>query len=308
MKEVTNPKEENSPQSILITGANGFTGQHACTYFATAGYTVYAVVRKPTTFSHENIQMVLCDLSDWESIQTVIQTTQPNFALHLAGQNAVQVSWENPIDTLVANVMYTAYLLDAIRTQTNKCRTVIAGSILQSNPAVPSSFLHPYSLSKTMQALYAEVYATLFELDVIIAKPSNLIGPGHSTGVCSILANKVAKMERGKEEKIIAVHNLLVERDFLDVRDAVKAYETLLLKGKSKKIYEINSGKTRSLNDIIHLFKQLATVDFEVKAELEQREKLIEINSLPLKKLGWEPKILFEQSLADILQYQRNSI
>ena len=219
------------PRRILITGANGFTGKHACTYFANDGYTVYAMVRTPIEFSHENIKLVLCDLSNREALQTAIQTIQPQFILHLAGQNAVQESWANPIDTLQTNVLYTAYLLEAIRAETTtKCRTIIAGSMLQSNPAEPSTFEHPYSLSKTMQSLYGEVYGNLFDLDVIIAKPTNLIGPGYSNGICSILAKKVAKMEQGIEKKSIVIHNLLAERDFLDVRDAITAYNILFMK------------------------------------------------------------------------------
>ncbi|CAM5220447.1 UDP-glucose 4-epimerase OS=Ureibacillus acetophenoni OX=614649 GN=SAMN05877842_104142 PE=4 SV=1 [Ureibacillus acetophenoni] len=212
LNDVTSKKKR-----ILITGANGFTGRHACAFFADLGYMVYALVRKPATFPHNNIQIILCDLEDKESIKNVIESTQPHFVLHLAGQNSVPASWSNPIDTLRVNIMCTSYLFNAIRTKNKDCRTVVAGSILQSNPSNISAFQHPYGLSKTIQSILSEVYASLYNLDVLIAKPSNLIGPGHSAGVCSILAQKIALMEQGKEEKKIVIDNLLAQRDFLDV-------------------------------------------------------------------------------------------
>ena len=299
---------DDTPLRIIITGANGFTGRHACTYFATNGYNVFAIVRTPTTFEHERIQTVLCDLTDKASLQTTIQTIQPHFILHLAGQNAVQVSWERPIDTFVTNVMCTAYLLDAVRLQGSPCKTIIAGSILQANPADPTTFEHPYSLSKTMQALYSEVFSLLFEMNVIIAKPSNLIGPGKSAGICSILANKVVKMEQGKEPSEIVVHNLLAARDFLDVRDVVRAYEVLLLKGKVNTVYEITSGTTRHIQEVIEIYKRISIIDFQIKSEITQPETIREFDTIPMKLLGWSPSISFEQSLHDILQYARTAM
>lgn len=293
------------PLRIIITGANGFTGRHACTYFANNGYSVYAMVRTPITFEHECIQPILCDLTDRTSLQTTIKTIQPHFILHLAGQNAVHVSWERPTDTFSINVLCTAYLLDAVRLQGSPCRIIIAGSILQANPADPSTFEHPYSLSKTMQALYAEVFSLLYEMEVIIAKPSNLIGPGNSAGICSILAKKVANIEQGKEPNEIVVHNILAIRDFLDVRDAIRAYEILLLKGKVNTVYEITSGTTRHIKDVLEIYKNLSTVDFEYKSEVTQQETIKEFDTAPMKHLGWHPNISFEQSLHDTLQHAR---
>lgn len=293
------------PLKIIITGANGFTGRHACTYFANNGYSVYAMVRTPTTFEHECIQPILCDLTDRTSLQTTIKTIQPHFILHLAGQNAVHVSWERPTDTFSINVLCTAYLLDAVRLQGSPCRIIIAGSILQANPADPSTFEHPYSLSKTMQALYAEVFSLLYKMEVIIAKPSNLIGPGKSAGICSILAKKIANIEQGKEPNEIVVHNILAIRDFLDVRDAIRAYEILLFKGEVNTVYEITSGTTRHIKDVLEIYKNLSPVDFEYKSEVTQQETIKEFDTAPMKHLGWHPNISLEQSLHDTLHYAR---
>ncbi|MBK3494475.1 NAD-dependent epimerase/dehydratase family protein [Viridibacillus sp. YIM B01967] len=298
---------DSNSKRILITGASGFTGLHACTHFSNIGYSVYGIVRKYSELSQKNVQLLPCDLTNSKYIKRVVETIKPDFVLHLAGQNAVQVSWAEPLKDFEANVVCTTNLIDAIRTGSDNCRTVVVGSILQSNPSDPASFQHPYGLSKTVQTLLSEAYASIFELDVLIAKPSNLIGPGHSTGVCSILAKKVALMEKGQEEKRLFVNNLLAERDFLDVRDVVRAYEFLFSKGETRSVYEITSGKLRSLSEIINLLKGMSTVNFDIDYEIEKQELISTINPIATKALGWAPLIPFEQSMLDILNFQRRN-
>ena len=75
--------------------------------------------------------------------------------------------------------------------------------------------------------------------NIIIAKPSNLIGPGESNGICSILAKKMIDIESGRSKAIIEVNSLKDSRDFLDVRDAIKAYHVLLRDGINGKQYNI---------------------------------------------------------------------
>lgn len=298
----------NNTPKILITGANGFTGQHACTYFAETGYKVYALVRGDSSLSHPNIQLVRGDLTDREALQKVCAVAQPDFVLHLAGQNAVNTSWTKPIETLEANLLGTAYLLDALRTESSHSKVLVVGSILKSDPANINSFVHPYGLSKTMQTLFAQVYASFFTLDVVIANPSNLIGPGHSAGVCTILAKRIAQMEVGLEEPKLSVYNLLAKRDFLDVRDAVTAYNTLFKKGQTQQEYNVTSGSPVMLKEVTAILHQLSTVDFNVISEIEEKEILSPILPDALKELGWSRAVTLQQSLTDILDFQRKSL
>lgn len=172
-----------------------------------------------------------CDLINGDDVYNLIKRTKPKYLLHLAGQSHVGESWSEPVSTLEANSMSTAYLIDAIRKESPDCKIVIVGSALQIDPSSISSIPHPYSLSKTIQVLIAQSWAFLYNMNIIIAKPSNLIGPGVSNGVCSIFAKKIAEMEKKGMEKVLEVENLEVQRDFLDVRDAVRAYDLLLTRG-----------------------------------------------------------------------------
>jgi GDP-4-dehydro-6-deoxy-D-mannose reductase len=113
-------------------------------------------------------------------------------------------------------------------------------------------------------------------------------------------------VKKGKQS-VIKVGNIDVKRDFTDVRDMVEAYRILSEKGVPGEIYNAGSGKSFSLRNILEiLFKEAG-----VKAEIEQEPSRVRKNDPPeiqadiskLKALGWKPRIPFEQTLKDLLDY-----
>jgi GDP-4-dehydro-6-deoxy-D-mannose reductase len=297
----------NQQPKMLITGASGFTGQHACKHFLEAGFDVTAVTRK-NSIATKGIHTEYCNLTNKNDVTNLIKKIKPHYLLHLAGQNHVGQSWIDPVSSLEANTMATAYLLEALRQENPSCKVVVVGSALEFDSENMSTLTHPYSLSKTLQVLVAQSWTFLYNMRIVIAKPSNLIGPGFSNGVCSIFAQKIANMEKNKAEKVLEVNNLNAQRDFIDVRDAVSAYETLLIHGKPGEIYDIASGKSRSLEEIINGFRSLTAIDFELKSQMNNPiEQPVEIMPLKLTDLGWKTVIPFESSLSHILIFYREN-
>ncbi|UUZ84304.1 NAD-dependent epimerase/dehydratase family protein [Paenibacillus sp. P26] len=203
-----------SGRRILITGAGGFTGRHACGIFAGLGYEVVAVVRRPGTAgalrgvqAGGGIREAVCDLGSPEQVKQLLQAERPQQLLHLAGLNAVAGSWQDPIGYMNINVMSTLYLLDSLhRAGLESRRVLVAGSMLgfrlrDDEPPRPA---HPYSLSKTMQTLAARAWGVLFRSPVMIARPSNLIGPGRSNGLCGLIGAHIVRVERGGTFRISA--------------------------------------------------------------------------------------------------------
>ncbi|MER2170628.1 MAG: NAD-dependent epimerase/dehydratase family protein [Psychrobacillus psychrodurans] len=293
-------------QKLIITGATGFTGIHACRYFQQAGYEVIGVSRQQSKIENNQVHFESCDLTNKEELTDLIQRNKPDRVLHLAGQNHVPSSWSNPIASLETNTISTAYLLEAIRQQTPNCKVLVVGSALQFDVNDITTLDHPYSLSKTLQVLVAQSWELLYEMNIVIAKPSNLIGPGKSNGVCSILARKVAEMEFLGAEKVLTVNNLLAQRDFLDVRDAVSGYEILFKKGQSGSIHEMNSGLPRYLKEITSSLQAISSIDFTVESVEDKLEE--KISKLPSDLLLENMPVLipFEKSIEDILNYQRS--
>lgn len=291
---------------ILITGATGFTGRHACDYFTAGGMEVIPITRRSSSQSSP-YHSIDCDLLDETAIERLIQTVQPDYVLHLAGLNDVRESWMKPMQYVKTNVNGTLHLLEAVRTHAPECRVCITGSALQYSPAVEDP-PHPYSFSKTLQAMISEAWNTLFDMNILFAKPTNLIGPGNGRGICSILAKKIVEIEKGAgHDAALEINNLKVKRDFLDVRDVVEAYKLILLEGEKGKQYEIGTGTIRTIEDVVKQYRQLTPATFIAEerhpGKAENRPML---DLEPMNQLGWLPRRPFSSSLADTLEYYRS--
>ncbi|WP_136608378.1 NAD-dependent epimerase/dehydratase family protein [Paenibacillus dokdonensis] len=291
---------------ILITGASGFTGGHACRYFAGKGLQVAAIVRKiPLGQFPEGITYYACDLLNKHGLEKLVQSIAPDYVLHLGGKNSVPESWENPLLYMETNVLPTIYLLNSLRSLPS-CRIVIAGSMAVFPLASPFQPPHPYSLSKSLQKAATLSWEVLFGQAVILAEPSNLIGPGPSTGFCALLARHIAACEHEGKTASFKISSRNARRDFLDVRDAVKAYDLLLKKGTPGHTVTISSGTQHTLEKIALSMMNIAGS----KASLEWGDEPDSSVSLELQpsgegmaKLGWKPEIPLETSLHDVLQH-----
>lgn len=296
---------------ILITGASGFTGGHACRYFATEmGMQVAALVRKEVNLpAIDGVHYYSCDLHDGQRLCAVVKEIAPDYVLHLGGKNSVSESWEIPLTYMESNVMSTLYLLDALRSFPS-CRILIVGSRLSFQLSTSSyRSPHPYSLSKSLQKIVSCSWKELFGQSIILAEPSNLIGPGPSTGLCSLMGKRIVQVEQGGTREPFLISSRSDRRDFLDVRDAVQAYGILLSNGLSGEVYPICSGTERSLEEMTKMMLTIAGSDLAVLWG-EEDPHLSESKSTPIRAdfiehLGWKARISSQVSLTDIIYYFR---
>ncbi|MDA3128685.1 NAD-dependent epimerase/dehydratase family protein [Aliibacillus thermotolerans] len=293
-------------EKILITGANGFTGKHACHYFSKKGMKVIAAVRRDNNICNHSVKQAVCDLTKKNEIELLLRKEKPYYILHLAGQNDVSKSWNHPHLTMETNAFATLHLLDAVRQENFPCKIIVVTSALQYDMKIDKYPPHPYSLSKSVQSIISESWSEFFNLEIIIAKPNNLIGPGDSNGVCSLIAKKIVDYENNKSKDPIVINDSSIHRDFLDVRDAVKAYDYLFQRGKRNEIYNVASGKSQSLGDLIYIYRELSNTNFPVSIKKSSKEiSPVQVDISKLKALGWSPRIPFRTSLQDILDYYR---
>ena len=158
--------------------------------------------------------------------------------------------------------------------------------------------------------MLSKVYIKGYGLDIVMTRSFNHIGPGQKEiFVISSFAKRLVEMKKGNESspKLITGDISLI-RDFVDVRDVVRAYDGLLKKGKSGEIYNVCSGIGYSLEEII---QQMALI-LNLQAVTETDEKLIRpsdnkviigSNEKIKHDIGWTPKIPLMQSLKDVIDF-----
>jgi GDP-4-dehydro-6-deoxy-D-mannose reductase len=130
--------------------------------------------------------------------------------------------------------------------------------------------------------------------------------------VCSNFAIQIIETQKGLRPHV-SVGNLDAVRDFTDVRDTVRAYWLALEAGASGDVYNISSGTGYSIREVLEKLIAIAGADVAVEVD-ENRLRpsdvplLIGDNTKFRKQTGWRPKVPFDQTLSDILDYWRERI
>ncbi|MFD2331618.1 NAD-dependent epimerase/dehydratase family protein [Cohnella sp. GCM10020058] len=303
---------------VLVTGAAGFSGRHACERLAREGMEVTAVVsprssaagtRPPVSGATAELA---CDLTDRASVRSMLEQVRPDAVLHLAGRNAVDESWRSPDVVLSANLLSTVYVLEGVRALPD-CRTLVVGSMLSPRASEDlTRTLHPYGFSKALQVTAALAWHHWYGQQVIVAEPCNLIGPGGSAGICGKIARWAAASERdageGREPEAFRLSSLEERRDFLDVRDAAAAYAALLQAGTPGIRYALESGTLRSLGEVKAAFDQASRVPLRWEIGSAGGPSPQARRADAIRGLGWQPSVPFERSIADTLQSERERL
>ncbi|MCG9966635.1 GDP-mannose 4,6-dehydratase [Pelotomaculum terephthalicicum JT] len=302
----------------LVTGATGFVGRYMARLLLNHGYNVCGTYyHVPLSCSDLiGVHLEKIDITDKSSVKRIISNFMPDEIYHLAG--VAVTSGVNKEIYYTTNFGGTIILLDVVHEVVPNCRVLVVGSSIsygqvpkECQPIQEDQELRPinhYAASKAAADMAACAYAAE-ELHVVRARPFNHTGPGQSTGfVCSRLAKLVAEVALGKKDPVIEVGNIESARDFTDVRDVVKAYYLLLLKGRAGEAYNVCKQKAYSIKEIISILTNFAGVDIQIK----HNQELLRKSDIPIllgsrKKIladtCWEPDILFEKTLFDIFSY-----
>lgn len=255
---------------ILITGSNGFIGRYLVRELLERGMEVFCVDRSPTSGGTAEFQV---DLMDQAATRHVIDKIRPGFIFHLAGL----IHAKNLEELYRGNVVPTFNLLEAIKGAKSPSRMVIPGSAAEYGrvtfsdlPLDEERLPNPvslYGVTKVWQTTLARYYATQ-GTDVLVGRLFNLIGRGvPETLSIGAFAGQLDKIKRGVIPPCIAVGNLRPKRDFVDVKDACRGLIAVAEKGKSGEIYNICSGNSLSMEDILHLMIQQSGMEIEVAVD-----------------------------------------
>ena len=168
-----------------------------------------------------------------------------------------------------------------------------------------------YAATKVCQNMIGKIYADAYQMDVMMVRAFNHIGPKQAPlFVVSDFCKQVAEIEKGQKEPIMYVGNLSAMRDFTDVRDIVRAYAMLIQKGKAGETYNVGSGTAIEIRELLDKILKLSTK--EIKVEIDEKKlrpvdvKIVEADvSKLVEETGWERRFKLEDTLKDILEYWR---
>lgn len=317
----------------LVIGGYGFVGRHLAQHLVKCGDDV-AVTYLPIKLETGGIgpaekdnkiaiplvvQTLGLDIKDRNAVFEVMKLLQPDVVYHLAAMAYVPDGEAAPEQVFAINTFGALNVLDAIAENSSQTRLLFVSSAEVYGeprpgglPLTESSEIRPisaYGVTKAAADLLCYKYFYRNGLHTVRVRPFPHIGPGQAdTFAISSFAKQVALIKLGKAKPVIHVGNLEVRRDYTDVLDVVRCYREAILNGKSGEVYNVCSGESLKIGDVLQMLIKLAGVEAEVLVD-DSRVRLVDISDLygsyqkANKDFGWKPRVEREASLDSLLAY-----
>jgi GDP-4-dehydro-6-deoxy-D-mannose reductase len=296
---------------ILITGAGGFVG-------------TYLVAALRARWPHAHLTTESFDVTDAAGVKAAVKAASPEACLHLAAISSIVEARRDARRSFAVNLGGSLNLAQAILDHAPACRLIYVGSAdcygasfrqgAATDEAAALAPLNIYAASKAAADLALGALAAEAGLRVVRFRPFNHTGPGQSDDfVIPAFAAQIARIEAGVQEAVIKVGDLTAYRDFLDVRDVVRAYALALERFDAlpyRCVFNLASGRARRIGDILDTLIAASGRAISVRQDpdrLRPAEVPFACGDARAAEmaLGWKPEIGFEAMLGAVLASAR---
>jgi GDPmannose 4,6-dehydratase len=327
----------------LITGATGQDGSYLAELLLEKGYEVHGIIRRSSLINthridgiYDRLSLHYGDLTDSTNLVRVIQLVQPDEIYNLGAQSHVKVSFEMPEYTADVDAVGTLRVLEAVRLlgMEDKVRIYQASTsemfgLVQEVPQKETTPFYPrspYGCAKVygywITKNYREAYGMYACTGILFNHESPRRG---ETFVTRKITQALSKISVGLQD-CLYLGNLDAKRDWGHAKDFVEAM-WLMLQQDEPEDFVIATGTQYSVKDfveesapyfgmkIVWMGEGLDEVGIDANTNRAvirvdpkyfrptEVETLLGDASKAKEKLGWEPKISFEQLVEDMCIY-----
>ncbi len=326
-------------KKVLITGITGMVGSHlADKLIKKTDWQIYGLCRWRSPLYNVNhlldlvnkknsrLKFLYADLNDYSSLIKALEISKPDYIYHLAAQSFPLTSFEEANSTFNTNFIGTYNLLNAVKLLKQKpyihvcSSSEVFGKVKKEDlPINENCHYHPaspYAISKVGTDLVGKYFYEAFGMKVLITRMFTHTGPRRGDVFAeSSFAKQIALIEAKKIKPFINVGNLKSLRTFADVRDAVEAYYLLLTKNpKPGAIYNIGGNFSCTIGEMLnYLLSQSKIKNIKIKYDKSRMRPIDADLQIPditkfSNATGWKPKITFEKTMIDLLNYWRKRV
>ncbi len=309
------------PKIALITGITGQDGSYLAEFLLSKDYEVHGIIRRSSTFNTSRIDHIFVDshdpdarlflhygdLSDSEQISNIIYNVNPDEIYHLGAQSHVRVSFDMPEYTGNVSALGTTRLLEAIRRSGNDVRFYQASSSEMFGASLPPQDEEtqfeprsPYACAKVYAHWMTKNYRDGYNMFACNGILFNHESPRRGeTFVTRKITRAIASI-RAKKQDILYLGNLDAKRDWGYAPEYVE-FMWKMLQNQKADDFVIGTGETHSVREFIEEAFSYVDLDLERYIKIDAKyfrptevEELIADSTKAKEKLGWDPKVRFE--------------
>jgi len=301
---------------VLVTGASGFTGNALIRFLIqNEDVEIIGITRgtNPRPIPNTSIRWITADLLDRDHLGEIVSSVLPDAVIHLAGLNH-----GTPADLFTTNICGTQNILEATARANPESRILVTSSsavygyqgtspITEASPFMPRT---EYGVAKAAMEVLARMHHRVRGCRVAILRPFNLVGPGQTGAfICGKIVRQIVEIEKGKRE-VIELLETQSSRDFIDVRDLVRAYWALIShpsfsEGCAGNVFNIGSGRSCAITGVITTLEKITGKTYQVRLpSVPQRISIPSQqsdNTRISSVTGWTPQISLEKTLRDMI-------
>tara|TARA_R100000808_G_scaffold23919_3_gene53847 strand:+ start:11598 stop:12455 length:858 start_codon:yes stop_codon:yes gene_type:complete len=282
--------------NCLVTGHRGYIGSTLYWRLVSMGHNVVGIDYK--------------DNSEWDILNGLEKLEQYDFdyVFHLACIPRVAYSVEQPIHTMMNNVLSTSIMLDFAKRKNVKRFIYSGSSSVVGNGDGPAS---PYALQKLTSELETKLYSDLYDLDTVTLRYFNVYSFDQKADspYATAVANWMRYIREGKNPFITG--NGKQRRDMAHKSDVVSAnifameYEGAF----NGRHYDVGTGSNISLNEMKDIVNEyFPDVQFDYVEKRKGDVLFTKANMSPLKKLGFEPKINVKEGISNCFKQLKEKL
>jgi nucleoside-diphosphate-sugar epimerase len=261
---------------VLVTGGAGFIGSHIVEELLREGTSVRVLdnfstgKRENLAALHGDLEILEGDLRDAEGIKSA--TREVDLVFHLAAFISVPQSMQDPQECFDTNVTGTVRLLEACRCAGVRKVVLSSSTAVYGNPVkFPTDEetalqpLSPYALSKQVNELYARLYTRTFNLPVTALRYFNVYGPRQRPDSAYAAAISIFSRRLVNGEPITIYGDGKQSRDFIFVKDVVRANLLAAESDSAGEVFNICTGCETTLLDLLETLSEVSTPLPEVR-------------------------------------------
>lgn len=310
----------------LVTGAAGFVGQWLCRALLAdgwdvvgAGITAVPVAGILSDEEKRAITWSLADVRQQGDMARAFDQSKPDAVFHLAGVSSIPDAQGDPAVAYDINVLGAVRLLHEarVRRRAGEIDPVLLvigsgaqyGRVLEQRPLRESDAQRPmsvYAASKAAQEVVALEAARSEGVRVVATRSFNHSGPGQPDQfLLPSLVRRVLAIRDGAD-KVLRIGNADTVRDFVHVRDVVRAYLALVESGAVGEVYNVCSGEGHRVRDLAKRVLAAAGVNAAIVVEpaLVRRVEVPWLVGDPTKirsATGWAPTLSCNDIIDDLI-------